>query len=52
MAILSAITRAPGYSVAKGGIDIFTKWSSMELGTKFDEKVRVNAVVPGFFIGD
>ncbi|WNH10767.1 SDR family NAD(P)-dependent oxidoreductase [Thalassobellus suaedae] len=26
MATLSAITRVPGYSVAKSGIDIFTKW--------------------------
>lgn len=52
MATLSAITRVPGYSVAKSGIDIFTKWMSMELGTKFGEKVRVNAIAPGFFIGD
>ncbi len=52
MATLSAITRVPGYSVAKSGIDIFTKWMAMELGTKFGEKVRVNAIAPGFFIGD
>ncbi|WP_026714301.1 SDR family oxidoreductase [Flavobacterium daejeonense] len=52
MATLSAITRVPGYSVAKSGIDIFTKWLAMELGTKFGEKVRVNAISPGFFIGD
>ena len=24
----------------------------MEMGTKFSEKVRVNAIAPGFFIGD
>lgn len=52
MATLSAITRVPGYSVAKSGIDIFTKWMAMELGTKFGEKVRCNAIAPGFFIGD
>lgn len=52
MATLSAITRVPGYSVAKSGIDIFTKWLAMELGTKFGEKVRVNAISPGFFVGD
>ena len=52
MATLSAITRVPGYSVAKSGIDIFTKWMAMEMGTKFSEKVRVNAIAPGFFIGD
>ena len=52
MATLSAITRVPGYSVAKSGIDIFTKWMAMEMGAKFGEKVRVNAIAPGFFIGD
>ncbi len=52
MATLSAITRVPGYSVAKSGIDIFTKWMAMEMGIKFGEKVRVNAIAPGFFIGD
>jgi NAD(P)-dependent dehydrogenase (short-subunit alcohol dehydrogenase family) len=52
MATFSAITRVPGYSVAKSGIDIFTKWLAMELGTKFGEKVRVNAIAPGFFVGD
>ncbi|HET8737984.1 MAG TPA: SDR family oxidoreductase [Pricia sp.] len=52
MATFSAITRVPGYSVAKSGIDIFTKWMAMEMGTKFGEKVRVNAIAPGFFIGD
>ena len=52
MATFSAITRVLGYSVAKSGIDIFTKWMAMELGMKFGEKVRVNAIAPGFFIGD
>ncbi len=52
MATYSAITRVPGYSVAKTAINIFTQWMAMEMATKFDEKVRVNAIAPGFFIGD
>lgn len=52
MATYNAITRVPGYSVAKTGVNIFTQWLAMELATKFDEKVRVNAIAPGFFIGD
>lgn len=52
MATYSAITRVPGYSVAKSGINIFTQWLAMELATKFSEKIRVNAIAPGFFIGD
>lgn len=52
MATYSAITRVPGYSVAKTGINIFTQWLATELAMKFGEKVRVNAIAPGFFIGD
>lgn len=50
MATMASITRVPGYSVAKAGVEIFTKWLAMEMATKFSEKVRVNAIAPGFFI--
>lgn len=52
MATYSAITRVPGYSVAKTGVNIFTQWLAMEMAMKFNEKIRVNAIAPGFFIGD
>jgi NAD(P)-dependent dehydrogenase (short-subunit alcohol dehydrogenase family) len=52
MACFSAITRVPGYSVAKNGVSIFTQWLAMEMALKFSEKIRVNALAPGFFIGD
>ncbi|MDH6535559.1 SDR family oxidoreductase [Parabacteroides sp. 52] len=52
MATYSAITRVPGYSVAKSGVSIFTQWLAMEMALKFNEKIRVNALAPGFFIGD
>tara|TARA_Y100001980_G_C14556916_1_gene353662 strand:+ start:71253 stop:72062 length:810 start_codon:yes stop_codon:yes gene_type:complete len=52
MATYSAITRVMGYSVAKTGVNIFTQWMATELALKFGEKVRVNAIAPGFFIGD
>ncbi|GBU08837.1 gluconate 5-dehydrogenase [Bacteroidales bacterium] len=52
MACYSAITRVPGYSVAKNGVVIFTQWLAMEMAIKFGEKIRVNALAPGFFIGD
>ena len=42
----------PGYSVAKSGVEIFTQWMAMELALKFSEKIRVNAIAPGFFIGN
>lgn len=52
MATFSAITRVMGYSVAKSAINSFTQWMAMEMAMKFDEKIRVNAIAPGFFIGD
>jgi NAD(P)-dependent dehydrogenase (short-subunit alcohol dehydrogenase family) len=52
MATYSAITRVMGYSVAKSGVNTFTQWLAMEMATRFSEKIRVNAIAPGFFIGD
>lgn len=52
MATYSAISRVMGYSVAKSGVNIFTQWMATELATKFGEHIRVNAIAPGFFIGD
>lgn len=52
MAATHAITRVMGYSIAKAGIDNFTKWLSTELTMKFGDGMRVNAIAPGFFISN
>jgi NAD(P)-dependent dehydrogenase (short-subunit alcohol dehydrogenase family) len=52
MSTFSAITRVMGYSLAKTAINSFTQWMAMEMALKFNEKIRVNAIAPGFFIGD
>lgn len=46
------LTRVVGYSASKAAIDNFTKWMSVELATKYGEGIRVNAISPGFFIGE
>ncbi len=52
MASKQAISRVLGYSMAKAGVDIFTQWMANEMASKFTDKIRVNAIAPGFFIGN
>lgn len=46
------LTRVAGYSASKAAIENFTKWMAVELSLKFGETFRVNALTPGFFIGN
>lgn len=50
MASQRAITRVLGYSLAKSAIDSYTKWFAMELGNRYKDIVRMNAIAPGFFL--
>ena len=52
MAAERAITRIMGYSASKAAIDNFTKWMAVELANKYGDGMRVNAIAPGFFIGN
>ena len=46
------LTRTPGYSAAKAAVSNFTQWLAVDLAQAFGEKIRVNAVAPGFFLTD
>ena len=51
MAAYDALSRVAGYGAAKEGVSNFTRWLAAEMATKYGEKIRVNALAPGFFIG-
>lgn len=51
MAAYDALSRVMGYSIAKEGVNALTKWLAQDFARKYGDKVRVNAIAPGFFIG-
>jgi NAD(P)-dependent dehydrogenase (short-subunit alcohol dehydrogenase family) len=44
------LTKISGYSAAKAGVSNFTQWLAVHMAQNYSEKIRVNAVAPGFFI--
>ena len=52
MAALKTLTRVVGYSAAKAGINNFTQWLAVHLAQECSARIRVNAIAPGFFIGE
>ncbi|MCF6296599.1 MAG: SDR family oxidoreductase [Flavobacteriaceae bacterium] len=52
MAAFKIITRVVGYSASKAAVTNLTEWMATEFALKFGDKLRVNAIAPGFFIGN
>jgi NAD(P)-dependent dehydrogenase (short-subunit alcohol dehydrogenase family) len=52
MAAQRAMTRVVGYGAAKAAVENATRWLAAELARSFGEGMRVNAIAPGFFIGE
>jgi NAD(P)-dependent dehydrogenase (short-subunit alcohol dehydrogenase family) len=48
MAAARAMTRVVGYSAAKAAVENLTRWLAVELAPA----IRVNAIAPGFFVGE
>jgi NAD(P)-dependent dehydrogenase (short-subunit alcohol dehydrogenase family) len=52
MAAERAVTRVAGYSVAKAGVNSLTRWLAAAAAHAYGDRLRVNAIAPGFFLGD
>lgn len=46
----AVVTKVLGYSMAKAAIETYTKWFAVELGRRYGGKIRMNAIMPGFFL--
>jgi NAD(P)-dependent dehydrogenase (short-subunit alcohol dehydrogenase family) len=45
-----AITKVLGYNMGKAAVDCYTQWFAVELARRHGDKVRMNALAPGFFL--
>lgn len=52
LAAQQVLTRVVGYSASKAAVENFTKWLAVEMAQKLSTNLRVNAIAPGFFIGE
>lgn len=52
MAATRSLTRVVGYAAAKAALENFTRWLAVTLARDVSPEVRVNAIAPGFFIGE
>ncbi len=44
------LTRIAAYSASKAGISNFTQWLAIHLAQEYSPTIRVNALMPGFFL--
>lgn len=45
-----ATTRVLGYNMGKAAVDCYNQWFAVEMANRYGDKVRMNAIAPGFFL--
>ena len=45
-----AVTRVLGYNMGKAAIDCYNQWFAVELANRYGDRIRMNALAPGFFL--
>jgi NAD(P)-dependent dehydrogenase (short-subunit alcohol dehydrogenase family) len=44
------VTKVLGYSMGKAAVDCYTQWFAVEVANRFGDSIRMNAIMPGFFL--
>ena len=52
MAAQKPLSRVIGYGAAKAAVDNLTRWLAVNMAQTYGEGLRVNAIAPGFFVGE
>jgi NAD(P)-dependent dehydrogenase (short-subunit alcohol dehydrogenase family) len=50
MAAFRPLTRTAAYSPAKAAVSNFTQWLAVYISQSYSDRIRVNAIAPGFFL--
>ena len=45
-----AITKVLGYNMGKAAVDCYNQWFAVELSKRYGDRIRMNALAPGFFL--
>ena len=45
-----AITKVLGYNMGKAAVDCYNQWFAVELANRYGDRIRMNALAPGFFL--
>lgn len=52
MASMRPLTRVSAYAAAKAAVNNLTQWLAVHFAKEYSTAIRVNAIAPGFFVGD
>lgn len=45
-----AITKVLGYNMGKAAVDCYNQWFAVEMANRYGDRLRMNALAPGFFL--